>query len=104
VTVLKLLKRKSGLDIKDKRRTTIEFLLLKGCAGEKSLHATGMCTAQLRTVVLQYSVFEWINEACGGNEEPRNEGHPGRFYRHEIDAMIQSIRQDDPDASLRTIA
>jgi hypothetical protein len=50
------------------------------------------------------SVFKRINEVWGGNEEVRNEGHVRRPYRYETDAVIQSILQEDPNISLRTIA
>jgi hypothetical protein len=49
------------------------------------------------------SVFRWIHEVCRGNEDLQNEGHSGRSCQHEIDAAIQSIRQDESNASLRAI-
>jgi hypothetical protein len=60
-----------------------------------------MCTDQLRTNAFQYS-YGSTNRR--GSEELRNEGHPGRPYRHETGAVIRSILQENSNASLRTIA
>jgi hypothetical protein len=49
-------------------------------------------------------VFRWIREVHRGNEELGNEGRAGRPCRHEVDAAIWSILQDEPNVSLRTIA
>jgi hypothetical protein len=50
------------------------------------------------------SVFRWMTEIRRGNEELRNEGRPGRSYRHETDAALCPILRNDPNASLRTIS
>jgi hypothetical protein len=39
-----------------------------------------------------------ISEIRRGNEEIRNEGRPGRLYRHETDAVIRPILQENPNA------
>jgi hypothetical protein len=49
-------------------------------------------------------MFQRIQEIRRGNEELPNEGRPGRPCRQEADAAIRSILQDEPSASLRTIA
>jgi histone-lysine N-methyltransferase SETMAR len=90
------------MDVKDKQRTVIEFLLLEGCSGDE-------ITIRLKRVYgsaayCRASVFRWINEVRRGNEELRNEGRPGRPYRYETDAAIRSILREDPNASLRMIA
>jgi hypothetical protein len=38
------------------------------------------------------------------NEEPRNEGRPGRSDRQEIGLTIRSILQEDPNDPLKVIA
>jgi hypothetical protein len=63
------------MDMKDKQRAVIEFLLLAGYVGEKIV-------IRLRNVYgsaayCGASGFRWINEVRLGNEEVRKEGHPG---------------------------
>jgi hypothetical protein len=55
VIVSKLPEPKVTMDVKNKHQAIIEFLLLEGLAGRKSCYASGTCTAQLRTVALQFS-------------------------------------------------
>jgi hypothetical protein len=60
------------MEVKDKQRAVIEFLLFEGCAGEEIV-------IRLRNVYgsaayYRASVFRWINEVPGCNEELRNEG------------------------------
>jgi DNA-binding NarL/FixJ family response regulator len=57
----------------------------------------------LRNVLGRASVFRSIDEIHWASEELRNEGCPGRTYQNETDA-IRSILQEDPNASLKTIA
>jgi hypothetical protein len=49
------------------------------------------------------SLSKTSNEVRRDNEELRNEGHPGRPYRYDTDAVIRSILQDDLNDLLRTI-
>jgi hypothetical protein len=90
--------RKVTMNVKNKHRAVIEFFLLEGCTSQ------GM-VMRLRNVYgsvayCRASVFRWISEVRCGNGELRNEGRPGKPYRHEIDA-IRSILQELPNASLR---
>jgi hypothetical protein len=88
-------------DVKDNSRAITEFLVLEGCAGEEiviRLRNVHDSAADCRA-----SIFRWIDEVRRGNEELRNEGPPGTPYRYETDAVIRSILQEDPNASLRTI-
>jgi hypothetical protein len=62
------------MDVKNKQQAVIEFFIFEGCAGETSVMSL------------------------------RNEERPGRRDRHETDAAIRSILQEDPNASLRNIA
>jgi predicted transcriptional regulator len=70
--------------------------MLEGCPSDEIV-------IFLRNVSGYTSVFRSINEIHRGSEELRNEGRPGRPYQNETDA-IQSILQEDPNASLRTVA
>jgi transposase len=90
------------MEIKDKQRAVIEFLLLEGCAGDEI--AIRLRNVYGEDAYSRATVFRWITEVRRGNEELRNEGRPGRPCRHEIDAVIRSILRDEPNASLRTIA
>jgi hypothetical protein len=91
-----------AIEVKDKSRAVIEFLLLEGCAGEeivirlRNIYGSSACC--------RASGFRWINEVRRGDEELRNEGQPGRPYRYETDAVIRSILEEDWNTSLRTIA
>jgi hypothetical protein len=58
----------------------------------------------VRDAYSRSSVFHWIQEVRRGNEELWNEGRPGRPSRYEIDASIRLILEDNPNASLHTIA
>jgi hypothetical protein len=59
------------MDLKDKQRSVIKFLLLQGCAGEEIVNASGMCTTQLRTVALQYSYGSAKFAAAAKNSETK---------------------------------
>jgi hypothetical protein len=90
------------MDVKDKQRAFIEFLLLEGCAGEEIV-------IRLRNLYgsaayCRASLFRWINEVRRVNEELRHEGRPGRPYPYEIDAVIGIILQEGSNGSVRTIA
>jgi hypothetical protein len=72
VTVSKLPEAKSNKGINEKQRTVIEFLLLKGCAGEEIvIRLRNVCRS---VVYCRVSVFRCIGKGCRGNEEPRHEG------------------------------
>jgi hypothetical protein len=94
--------RKVTMDVKDKQLAVIEFLLLEECASEEIV----MCLRNLyaSAAYCRASVFRWISEVRRGNENLRNKGRPERPFRHETDAAIRTILQEDPNASLRTIA
>jgi hypothetical protein len=88
--------------VNDKQRTVIEFLLEEGCGGKEIvIHPRNVSSS---AAYCRASVFRWISEVRRCNGELPNEGRPGRPYRRETDAAIRSIRQEDPNASLRTIA
>jgi hypothetical protein len=90
------------MNAKDKKRVVIEFLLFKGCAGQEIvIQLWNVCGS---VPCCRVSVFRWISECRRGNEEFRNEGRPRRPFRHETDAAIPSILQEDPNASLRMMA
>jgi transposase len=90
------------MDVKGKERAFLELVLLEGCLSKEiAIHlqnvygpAAYYCT----------SVSRWISKVRRGNEELRNEGCFGTPYRHETDAVIRSVLQEDPNASLSTIA
>jgi transposase-like protein len=90
------------MDVKDKQRAVIEFLSLEGRAGKEIVN----CFRNLygSAARCRASVFRWISEVRCRSEELRNEGRPGRHDQYETDAAIRSIRYEDPNASLRTIA
>jgi nucleoside-diphosphate-sugar epimerase len=90
------------MDVKEKQHAVIEFPLLEGCPGDEIL--TRLPNVYGPDAYSRSSVFHWIQEVRRGNEELRNEGRPGRPPRHEVDASIRSILQDNPNASLSTIA
>jgi DNA-binding NarL/FixJ family response regulator len=90
------------MDIKDRQRTVIEFLFLEGCPGDEI--ATGLRNVYREDAYWRATVLRSIKEVRRGNEELRNEGRPGQPCRHETDVVIRSILQDEPNASLRTIA
>jgi hypothetical protein len=90
------------MDVRQKQRALIECLLFEGRPGDEiaqRLHDVYGQDAHCRA-----SVFQWIQEVRRSNEELRNEGRPGSGCRHEVDATIRSIPQDEPSTSLRTIA
>jgi hypothetical protein len=93
---------KVTMDVRQKQRAVIEFLLLKGCEGDDIV--LRLQNAYGRDPYCRASVFRWMNEIRRGNEELQNEGRPGRPYRYETDTALRSIPRDDPNASLRTIA
>jgi hypothetical protein len=90
------------MDMKDMELAVIEFLRLEGCADReikirlRNVYGSDACCRVL--------VSRSINEVHSGNEELRNEGRPGKPYRYETDVAIRSVLQEDPNASLRTIA
>jgi hypothetical protein len=58
------------MNVKDKQRTIIEFLLLEGCAGEEiAVHPRNVYGS---AASCRASVFTWISEVHRGNEELRN--------------------------------
>jgi hypothetical protein len=83
------------MDVKDKPRFVIEFRPSEGCAGEEIVMLLRNIYASARYG--RAAVFRWINEIRRDNEEVRNEGHPGRPYPHETDAVTRSILQEDPN-------
>jgi DNA-binding NarL/FixJ family response regulator len=90
------------MDLKDKERVVLEFLLLKECMGDEI--ATCLQNVFEKCTYFQATIFQWIKEVCSSTHELRNEGRLGRLCHHEIDAIIQSILWDEPNASLRIIA
>jgi hypothetical protein len=90
------------MDVKQKHRAVIEFLLLEGYPGDDTV--LRLQNAYGRDACCRASVFRRMNEIRRGNEELRSEGRPGRPYRCETDAALGSILRDDPNASLRTRA
>jgi hypothetical protein len=70
---------KATMDVKQKERAIIEFLLLERCEGHDIV--LRVQNAYSRDADYQTSVFRWMNEMRRGNEEFRNEGRPGRPYR-----------------------
>jgi DNA-binding NarL/FixJ family response regulator len=90
------------MDLKQKQRGIIEFLLREECGGDEI--AAHLENVYGEDAYCRASVVRWIQEIRRGNEELHNEGRPGRRCRHEIDAAIRSILSDEPSASLRTIA
>jgi hypothetical protein len=93
---------KVKMDVKQRQRVVIEFLLLEGCESDDIV--LRLQNASGRDAYCEASVFRWANEIRCGSEELRNEGRPGRPYRYKTDAALRSILRDDPNASLRTIA
>jgi hypothetical protein len=88
------------MDVKQRQRAIIEFLLLEGCEGDGIvLRVQNVCG---RDTYCRALVCRWMNESRRGNEELRNEGRPGRLDCYETDAALRSILPDDPNASLRT--
>jgi hypothetical protein len=59
------------MDVKQRQRTVIEFLLLEGCAGDEI--ATRLQNVYGEDADYRASVFRWIQEIRRGNEELRNE-------------------------------
>jgi hypothetical protein len=90
VNVLHCQNRKVTMQVKDKQRAFIEFLLLERCDGEKIVvHLRSIYGS---AVHCRASVFRWISELRRDSEELRNEGCLGRLYRHETNEVIRSIR------------
>jgi hypothetical protein len=90
------------MDVKQKQRAVIEFLLLEWCEGDDII--VRLQNAHDRNAYCQASVFRWTNKIRRGNEELPNEGGPRKPYSYETDAALRSILRDDPNASLRTRA
>jgi hypothetical protein len=72
------------VDVKDKQQTVIEFLPLEKDTGDEIM----MCLRNVCGSVAHCcaSVFRWIS----GNEELRNDRHPGRPYSHETSGSRNS--------------
>jgi transposase len=90
------------MDVKQKQRTVIEFLLLEGRAGEE-------ITIRLYDVYgedaySRVTVFRWINRIRSSDGELESEKPPSRPPRYETDRQIQEIIRDHPFPSLRMIA
>jgi hypothetical protein len=90
------------IDVEQKRRAVIEFLLLERCEGDDIL--LRLQTAHSRDAYNRASVFRGMNEIRRGNEELRNEGCHRRSYCYEMDAALRPILRDDPNTFLRTMA
>jgi hypothetical protein len=90
------------MDVKQKQRAVVEFLLLKECEGDDI--GLRLQKGYDRNADCRASVFIWMNEIRRDNEELRNEGHLGRPYCSETDAALRSIPRDDLNASFRTTA
>jgi hypothetical protein len=90
------------MDIKDKQRIVVEFLLLGAYAGEEIM--IRLWNVSGSAAHCRASVFRWASEVQCGNEQIQNVGRTGRSCRHETDAAIRSIRQEDPNTSLKIIA
>jgi hypothetical protein len=93
---------KATMNVKQKQRAVIEFLLLEGREGDDIV--LRLQNAYGRNAYCQVSVFRWMNEIRRGSEELRNEGYPGTSHCYKTDAAFGSILRDDPNVSLRTIA
>jgi hypothetical protein len=89
------------MDVTQKQRAAIEFLLLEGCDGDDIM--LSLQNAYGREAYCRASVFRWMNEIRRGDEELGNEGCRGRPYRYETNAVLRSILRDDPNASLQTL-
>jgi hypothetical protein len=81
------------MDVKGNQAPVIDFLLLEGCTGKEIV-------IRLRNVYgsaayCRVSLFRRISEVCRGKEELRNEGRPEIPPRHETDAVIWSILQEN---------
>jgi hypothetical protein len=90
------------MDVKQKQRTVIEFLLLEGCEDDGIV--LRLQNAYGRDTYCRAPMFKRMNEILRGKEEFRNEGRPRRRYRYEMDVALRSILRDDPNTSLRTMA
>jgi hypothetical protein len=98
----KSVKGKVPMDVTQKQRAVIEFLVLEGRAGEEitiRLHDVYGEDADSRA-----TVFRWINRIRRSDGELESEKPPGRPPRYETDRQIQEIIRDHPFASLRMIA
>jgi hypothetical protein len=62
------------MDVKQKQRDVIEFLILKGCEDHDIV--LRLPNAYGRDAYCRASVLRWMNEICRGNEEFRNEDAP----------------------------
>jgi hypothetical protein len=80
---------KVTMDVKQKQRAVIEYLLLEECEGDGIVPR--LQNASHRDAYCRASGFRWMNEICCGKEELRNEGHTGRPNRYEMDAALGSI-------------
>jgi hypothetical protein len=85
------------MDVKDKQRAVVIFLPLEGSAGKEIVIRFGNVYGSAG--YWRASVFRWIREVRRSKE-----GRPGRPYQHEADVAIRSVLQENPNASLRTIA
>jgi hypothetical protein len=90
------------MDVKVRQRAVIEFLLLEGCTDEET--AIRLRNVYSSDASCYGSIFRRINDVRSGNKELCNEGRPRRPYGCEKGVAIPSILQDEPNASLRTIA
>jgi hypothetical protein len=90
------------MDVKQKQRTVIEFLLLEGCKGDDIVPR--LQNAHGGDAYCRPSVPRWVNEIRRDHEELRDEGRPGRSCRYETNAALPSSLRVDPNPSLRTIA
>jgi hypothetical protein len=80
----------------------MEFLQLEGCVCDKIVIPLGKVYGS--DTYCCTSVFRWISEIRRGNEELQNGGRSEKPDRHETNAAIRPMPQEDPNALLRTIA
>jgi hypothetical protein len=90
------------MDVKQKQRAIIEFLLLEEREDDDTV--LRLQNVYGRNAYCRGSVFRCMNETRRGNEELRNEGRSGRPDRYETNVSLRSILRDDLNASLRTRA
>ena len=90
------------MDVKQKQRAVIEFLLLEGRAGEEI--AIRLHDVYGEATYSRATVFRWTNRVRSGDAGLQPEKPPGRPPRCETDRQIRDIIRDHRFASLRIIA
>jgi Mn-dependent DtxR family transcriptional regulator len=89
------------MDVKDKQEAVIIFFLLEGCTREEIV--TRLRNVYGSAACCHVSAFRWAKKFAVAMKTLQRRT-PRKFYQYETNAVIRSILEENPNASLRDIA